>query len=194
MFKEALVNVKAKELMESPYLSVIEDTKFIDAIKEMNKFKSEYLIVEDVKGVPKGLLTIKTITRLLAEKGKSILEQYLKSIVLEPIISVKSDASFLDVIKIMSTKNLSVIAVIHKGKIMGIITLHKVFSIVPSVIEDLMEQSKFEREPLFKPEATVVGYCDRCGVWTEKLTYVEGSYYCIDCLTDIYGEEFLTEE
>ena len=194
MFSESLVNLKAKELMDSPYLSIKSDVKVLDAIREMDRFKSDYLVVEDKNGAPLGLLTPRVITRLLAKNGVDLQETKLSSLSLEPLLSIKADTKILDILKIMSTKKLSVLAVSYKGKITGVITLHKMLSTIPSVIEDIIERAKFEKEPLFKPEATVMGYCDRCGVWTEKLTYVEGAYYCIDCLTDIYGEEFLTEE
>lgn len=194
MFSEALTDLRAKELMESPYLSIKNNTVIIDAIQEMNRFNSDYLLVEDPRGSLVGVLTHRVIVRLLGSNNPELFNMKLKNISLEPLFSVKSDTKVLDIIKIMASKKAIVIAVNYKGKIAGVITLHKILSLVPSIIEDIIERSKFEKEPVFKPEATVMGYCDRCGVWTERLTYVEGAYYCIDCLTDIYGEEFLTEE
>lgn len=194
MFSEALVGLRAKELMESPYLSIKNSITILDAVKEMNKFNSEYLLVEDSKGAPVGVLTHRLIVRLLPLNNLDLSNVKLNDVSLEPLFHVKSDTKVLDVIKIMASKKAVVLAVNYKGKIEGVITLHKIMSLVPNIIEDIIERNKFEKEPLFKPEATVMGYCDRCGVWSEQLTYVEGAYYCIDCLTDIYGEEFLTEE
>ena len=193
MFSESLVELKAKELMESPYLSIDEDKSVLEAVKEMDRINADYLIVEDGSRNPRGLITYKVIAKLLAA-NKDLGKIKVGEASLEPLLSVKADTKFLDILKIMATKKTSVLAVSYKGKTVGVITLQKMLSLTPTVIEDLLERSKFEREPVFKPEATVMGYCDRCGVWTERLTYVDGAYYCIDCLTDIYGEEFLTEE
>ena len=193
MFSESLVELKAKELMESPYLSIDEDKSVLEAVKEMDRINADYLIVEDGSRNPRGLITYKVIAKLLAA-NKDLGKIKVGEVSLEPLLSVKADTKFLDILKIMATKKTSVLAVSYKGKTVGVITLQKMLSLTPTVIEDLLERSKFEREPVFKPEATVMGYCDRCGVWTERLTYVDGAYYCIDCLTDIYGEEFLTEE
>ena len=193
MFSESLVELKAKELMESPYLSIDEDKSVLEAVKEMDRINADYLIVEDGSRNPRGLITYKVIAKLLAA-NKDLGKMKVGEVSLEPLLSVKADTKFLDILKIMVTKKTSVLAVSYKGKTVGVITLQKMLSLTPTVIEDLLERSKFEREPVFKPEATVMGYCDRCGVWTERLTYVDGAYYCIDCLTDIYGEEFLTEE
>jgi len=193
MFSESLVELKAKELMESPYLSIDEDKSVLEAVKEMDRINADYLIVEDGSRNPRGLITYKVIAKLLAA-NKDLGKIKVSEAPLEPLLSVKADTKFLDILKIMSTKKTSVLAVSYKGRTVGVITLQKMLSLTPTVIEDLLERSKFEKEPVFKPEATVMGYCDRCGVWTERLTYVDGAYYCIDCLTDIYGEEFLTEE
>jgi len=186
MISRRLLRITARELVDSPIFSVDERETLIKAIKLMVENEADHIVIKD-KDIIKGILTINDILKELHRQESDISNIPLYKLEYRSIPIVKADTKILDLIKVMINKNTSLLFVSYKGKIEGIIKLPTILKIVSDIIEDLMRQLDFERKPIIQPANVVMGYCDRCGVWSDDLNYKDGFYYCPDCIADIYG-------
>jgi len=186
MISRRLLRITARELVDSPIFSIDEKETLIKALELMVENKVDYIVIKD-NGIIKGILTVNDILNELYRQELDISKIPIYKLEYRSIPIVKADTKILDLIKVMINKNTTLLFVSYKGKIEGIIRLPTILKIIYDIIEDLIRQLEIERKPIIQPANVVMGYCDRCGVWSDSLNYKDGFYYCPDCIADIYG-------
>ena len=90
------------------------------------------------------------------------------------------EASLEDAIAIMNRDNVRRLGVIYKGSLEGVISDKDVIRIMPTIIEIVRERSRI-RSGDRTSGPSVVGYCDRCDLYSSNLRSVSGEFLCEDC-------------
>ncbi|NPA38657.1 MAG: CBS domain-containing protein [Candidatus Nanohaloarchaeota archaeon] len=166
--------VKAKEVHTLRYVS----QKIIDA-------NASEAIVFNEKNKPKGIITLRDITRAVA-KGHSPRES-IRHLMTKHLITVEENTPLKEVLRVMAKNNISRVPVINnKGDVIGIIGEKHLLKIIPGVmdiLEELAEMNTVEPVPE-EEERLYEGYCDVCENYSEELRLVNGKFICPECLEE----------
>jgi predicted transcriptional regulator len=188
-FGEEIINITVRDIMNSPPIYVTPDTTLIEVANVMNENNIGYILVVNGQNKPIGVITAEILVKEAICKRIDPELTRVKEIPYEPFITVKADTRVTDLVKLLSRKKSRLIGITYKGKLVGTVEILDIMRIIPDIIESYIDKLSFEREPPIKVNSYVMGYCDRCGAWSEKLIHVDGNYYCPDCQVDLFGEE-----
>lgn len=183
---DAEEEIYARDIANAVIVKKSIKATLFDAYNEMVNSNSNFVIVVDENEKPTGVLFKSNILDCILIEGKDIYKTTLKDVVLNPLITVEADCNVLDVIRILAKGKTDVVGVVHKRKLVGIISTADLIKHLPNLIEQIKRKYAFEKEPLLVKRYST-GYCDECGMWSDKLIYKEGKYYCADCIADLYG-------
>lgn len=186
-FKENKLDVKAKDVMTSPVITVKESENIVKVAKLMDKHKIGCVIVIDRKGNPVGIITERDIIERVIAKGLAPSKTKASKIMSKPIATVDSSTVITEVAKKMKKMNIRRLAVMESGKLVGIITSKDIAYIAPVLMDIIAEKSTVSGRILSRMRG-LAGYCDRCNVWSDNLTEYEGAFLCEDCLVDLEEE------
>lgn len=117
-FNELLRDVKIKEAMTSPVISVEPGIHVEEVVALMYSTKHLGYPVMD-RGVLSGMITLNDITSLPAIDRDAML---VKDVMTKEVITLPPDAMLSDAMKLMSLKNIGRIPVAEDGIILGIVT------------------------------------------------------------------------
>lgn len=185
---ENKLDVKAKDVMSSPVITVKESENIVKVAKLMDKHGIGCVIVVDKKENPVGIITERDIIERVIAKSLSPGRTKASKIMSKPIATVDSSTSITEVAKKMKKMNIRRLAVMESGKLVGILTSKDIAYIAPVLIDVASERSTVSGRILSKMHG-LAGYCDRCGIWSDNLTEHEGTFLCEDCLADLEEEE-----
>lgn len=185
---EDLMNITVREVMSSPVVYISLDGSVYDAVKLMEENNINNLVVVDKKK-PLGIITTDIISRTIVDLKRDPKEITMRELPIEPFVTIKADTTVIEITRLFSRKKPPIVGVTYKGKLVGVVTVSDLMRVIPDIIDAIMEKLSFEQEPSIKVNSYVMGYCDRCGAWSDKLLYVDGNYYCPDCMVDLFGEE-----
>lgn len=117
-FNELLRDVKIKEAMTSPAISVEPDQNVEEIVSLMYSTKHlGYPVME--RGRLAGMVTLNDITSLPAIDRDAML---VKDVMSKDVITLPPDAMLSDAMKIMSLKNIGRIPVTEDGEVLGIVS------------------------------------------------------------------------
>ena len=181
-----------RDVMVSPVITVREDDTIADVAKVMDEHAIGSVIVVSSKGEPVGVITARDIVRKVVAKGKSPGEVKASEVMSSPPIEIEDDKDVREAARMMARLDVRRLVVKHKGKMVGIVTSKDLLSILPSLIDLVLEKAKAglvgppeeEREEVF-----LAGYCDVCGRWSTMLVEVDGQFMCEECRAELESEE-----
>lgn len=184
--------VLVKDIMSSPVFTIDEDAAVDEAARLMDEHELGCVIVASKEGKPLGIITERDlVTRVLAKNAKAS-KLSAKDVMTSPLITVDPDETLSDAAKRMSDLNVRRLGVMYKGNLVGIVSSKDILAITPELIEIIQEKAKIEVAPVVEGEASeyppMAGYCDRCGLWSDALEEVEGSFLCEDCKGEVEAE------
>jgi len=182
---DLLQNLEVRDIMISPVPTIRHDMSLKETIKILVEEKLPAAIVLDNKNETVGYVELYTlVNKVLEGEGDKKIISFVK----RPLPIVKANKRVIDVMRIFTLRKTPIIAVLYKGHIMGYVTTREMIRILPEIIDSILTTKEFEERPLFKVKTTYMGYCDRCGAWSDKLVEIDGNYYCPDCVADLFGE------
>ncbi len=170
--------------MSTDVITVSPSTTLDNAIKLMGEKDISYLLVVDKENKnPIGLLNEMDIISRGLPKGKKMEEIKVEEVMTKPIITCKSDAYLVDAMRMMARHKIRRLPIVEEGKLIGILTSSDVISVVPELIEILLERSRGEGELALSPAInSLSGFCDECGEWSDNLREIDGPFICEECL------------
>ncbi len=173
-----------KDVMSSPVFTIDEDATVNEAARIMDEYELGCIVVTSKEGKPIGIITERDlVTRVLAKNAKAS-KLSAKEVMTSPLITVDPDETLSDASRRMSELDIRRLGVMYKGNLVGIVSSKDILAITPELIEIIQERAKIEGRPVME-EATeyppMAGYCDRCGLWSDALEEVEGSFLCEEC-------------
>ena len=180
-----------KDVMSSPVFTIDEDATVNEAARLMDEHELGCIIVTSKEGKPLGIITERDLVKRVLAKNARASKLSAKEVMTSPLITVDPDESLSDAARRMSDLNIRRLGVMYKGNLVGIVSSKDILAITPELIEIIQERAKIEGRPAME-EATeyppMAGYCDRCGLWSDALEEVEGSFLCEECKAELEAE------
>jgi signal-transduction protein with cAMP-binding, CBS, and nucleotidyltransferase domain len=182
-----------KDIMSSPAVTVDENLLANKVAALMDKHDYGCIIVTTKDGKPLGIITERDlVVRVLAKNIKPD-NIKAKKVMTTPLMTIEPDATIADAAKRMSRLDIRRLAVIYKGKLVGIVSGKDVLHVMPELLETMQEEALIEGEKISeeatKESAPLTGNCDHCGVYSDDLTEVNGEFLCEDCKVELESEE-----
>jgi CBS domain-containing protein len=179
-FRRALI---VREAMSSPVVMVSENDSAADAAGVMKEHGIGAIFVHGGESQPVGIVTERDLVYRVIAEGKAPGEVKIKAVMSSPLITVDPEASLEEAMEMMGRNNVRRLGVVYRGSLEGVISDKDIIRIMPAIIEIVRERSKIQSGDR-SSEPSVVGYCDRCEMYTSNLRSVDGEFLCEDCRAD----------
>jgi len=169
-----------REAMSSPVITVWENDSAANAAGVMKEHGIGAIIVFGGESQPVGIVTERDLVYRVIAEGRSPGEINVKEVMSSPLMTVDPEASLEEAMAMMNRNNISRLGVVYRGSLEGVISDKDIIRIMPTVIEIVRERSKIQSGDK-SSGSSVVGYCDRCEMYTSNLRSVDGEFLCEDC-------------
>lgn len=186
-----------RDVMSSPVITVDEEAPANRVAELMEKHELGCIIVVNKEGKPIGIITERDlVARVLAKNLKPDMVK-AKDVMTTPLITIEPDETINEAARKMSRLNIRRLGVVYKGELVGLISSKDILAVMPELIETIYEKALIEGENMTQTipeetteeEASLSGYCDRCGGWSDNLKEVDGAFLCEDCRAELEVEE-----
>jgi CBS domain-containing protein len=183
-------SVKVREIMSRDLVTNSPDDSVVEVAKTMSTNHIGSVIISE-NGNDEGIVTERDICYKVVAQDKNPSQVLAKEIMSSGLVSISPDKNLTDAAKVMVKKNIRRLAVVEKGRVVGILTASDILAVSPKTIEVLRElydiYSANEESSSESTEVTEGGTCDECGTFTDNLNKVNGKYLCDDCREDTEG-------
>ena len=177
-----------KDVMSNPVVTVEEHVTVNKIAKIMKDNSIGCIIVTSKEEKPLGIITERDLVERVLTKNVKPDSVKAEEIMSTPLTTIEPDITINEAARKMNNLNVRRLGVIYKGRLVGLISSKDILAIMPELIEIIQEKTKMEYENAIKEieeEGTpLVGYCDRCRSWSDRLTQVNGDFICEDCKLD----------
>ncbi len=184
---EASREVKVKDVMSSPVITVDESESAALVSQLMVKHNIGSIIVVSKKKHPLGIITERDIVRRVASKNLVSAKVKASEIMSKPLMTVDLATEITDAMRKMRASRVERLAVLDGGKLAGIVSSSDILRITPALIDLATEKSRIGAIPE-RERVGLAGYCGQCGGWSENLKESDGKFLCNDCLSDLEEE------
>ncbi|MBS7624127.1 CBS domain-containing protein [Candidatus Bathyarchaeota archaeon] len=176
--------ILVKDIMTSPVITVREDSRADEAARLMRDNNIGCVIVSTADEKPIGIITERDlITRVVAEDIQPS-KVTAREIMSTPLITIDADKTISEAAKEMNRHNIRRLAVMYKGRLVGIISSKDILAVTPELIEIIQEKAKISASEEIEESPPLAGYCDNCGSWSDNLREADGVYLCEDCYAE----------
>lgn len=127
------------EVMTPKVLTIPENISLTEAAKKMRSTSKGGLIVIDRKGEAIGIITETDIVRRVIAKGLSPARVTVRYAMSSPLITIGEDANILQAAREMTRRCVKRLAVLNKGRLVGIITMSDLNRVTPAVVRLLSQ-------------------------------------------------------
>ena len=173
-----------REAMSSPVISVEENEDIVQVANKMREQRVGAVIVVNSSGNPVGIVTERDIVTRVVADGVDPNMVVASKVMTSPVKMVEPELGLMDAMKMMDKENIRRLGVIYKGELVGIITDRSIIRLVPTIM-DIMNEQKEIMGDTQSSGASIVGYCDRCEVYSNNLRDSDGEFLCEECRLDI---------
>ena len=179
-----------KDIMTSPVITINEDSTADEAARLMRDNEIGCVIVSGKNEKPVGIITERDLAvRVVAENIKPN-KITAKEIMSSPLRTIDADRTISEAAREMNRLNIRRLAVMYRGRLVGIITSKDILSVTPELIEIIQEKARISASEEAEESLPVAGYCDNCGSWSDSLREVDGNYLCEECYGEISNTEY----
>ena len=192
MNDEPEIPLLVEDVMSSPVVTVRED----DTVEEVARLMDEYgigsvVVVRD-KNEPVGVITERDIVRKVVAKDKKPSEVRAAEVMSTPIFTIDPRKDVKEAARMMGRFDIRRLIVMHKGKMVGIVSSRDILQAVPSLLDLMIEKCRAGLVGPSEEEMEAVpmaGYCEICGRWSDTLVEVNGQFICEECRVELEREE-----
>lgn len=177
-----------KDVMTSPVITVKEDSTVNEAAKLMRDNNIGCVIVTSENDKPIGIITDRDVIARVVAEGLQPSRVKVKEIMSAPLVTIDADKSIDEAAREMVRRDIRRLAVMYKGRLVGIISSKDILSVTPELIEIARERAKITASE-GSEEHLLTGYCDNCGSWSDRLKEINGSYLCENCYAEMIEAE-----
>jgi CBS domain-containing protein len=89
----------------------------------------------------------------------------------------------MEAMRLMDKHKIRRLGVSYRGRLSGIVTDRDILRIMPTLMEIMREKKKIN-DTFPGKTPSLVGYCDRCEIYSRNLVVVEGEFLCEECRAD----------
>ena len=180
-----------RDVMSSPVITMDEGESSNKAAVSMDMNKVGAVIVTNKAGKSIGIITERDLViRVLAKNLKPDTIK-AKEIMTTPLVTIEPEATISDAARRMTRLDIRRLGVIYKGNLLGIISSKDILGVMPELIEIMQERSRIEGAESTEEdeEAPLLGYCDRCNIYSESLKERNGQNICDECRIELEQEK-----
>jgi len=181
-----------KDVMSSPAITIEENAPAHRVAHLMDKHDLGCVIVTTKEVQPIGIITERDLVVRVLIKNVKPDALKAKDVMTSPLITIEPDATIPEAARRMNRLNIRRLGVVYKGQLVGIVSSKDVLGVMPELLEIIQEKALIEGENMTeeseKEPAPHAGNCDRCGVWSDDLTQVNGEFLCEECKAEEESE------
>jgi CBS domain-containing protein len=169
--------VPVVEVMSKKPVTVTPDTPLDEVARTMAvRDVGSVIVISNGRAV--GIVTEKDIVTKVVTKGVQPSGVMVKDIMSSPLKTVGPMTEVLEAAKLMSANKIRRLPVVQNGELVGIVTENTILRFWPSLIEVTRERARMAASATEDQEA---GYCEQCGMLSDRLAPLEGRRLCPDC-------------
>ena len=184
MSLELSAKMLVREAMSSPVISVNENEDIVQVANKMREQRVGAVIVVNTNGNPVGIVTERDIVTRVVADGIDPNMLIASKVMTSPLKMVEPNLDLMDAMRMMDRENIRRLGVIYKGELVGIITDRSILRLVPTIMDILHEHKEILNNNIIVG-TSMVGYCDRCEVYSNNLRDIDGEFLCEECRLDI---------
>mgnify|MGYP001586084932 CR=1 FL=1 len=157
---------------------IIQPTKTIFECSKLmfKKNVGSILIVSNDKLL--GILTEKDLVKFISQ-GLNPNSTSVKEVMTKKIVSIESDVDIYDALVKMRNSKVRRLPVIHKNRLVGMLTQNDILKLQPALFDILSEMDVLKKNASHKFE----GRCENCDNFSE-LKEIGGRHLCSECIGD----------
>lgn len=129
-------------------------------------------------GRPSGIITERDVVTKVAAPNVLPQSVRVRDIMSAPVVSIHPHAEVVEAARVMSDRKIRRLAVVDKGKLVGVITENDILRIWPHLVEITRE---YARTGLDEELRGIEGHCEACGVYSTNLVLDKNLLVCPDC-------------
>jgi len=189
---EPEIPLLVEDVMSSPVVTVREDDTVEKVAKLMDEYSIGSVVVVRDKDEPVGVITERDIVRKVVAKDRKPSEVRAAEIMSTPLFTIEPDKDVKEAARTMGRYDIRRLIVMHKGKMVGIVSSRDILQAVPSLLDLMIEKCRagLVSPPEEEVEAVpMAGYCELCGRWSDTLIEVNGQFICEECRAELEREE-----
>ncbi len=184
-FNDSDTKVKVRDIMTSPVITSLEQDNIEHVAKLMSTKNIGGVIITDKENNPVGIITERDIVKRVTAKNLVPKEVKAKDVMSSPVVTVNPDVDINEVARKMSKLDIRRLAVMNKGKLEGIVASKDIVAVMPGIIEIIAEKARINSRNAQRRGSLLVGYCNRCGCWSDTLKDYDGNFLCEECVLDM---------
>jgi len=189
---EPEIPLLVEDVMSSPVVTVQEDNTVEKVAKLMDEYSIGSVVVVRDKDEPVGVITERDIVRKVVAKDRKPSEVRAAEIMSTPLFTIEPDKDVKEAARTMGRYDIRRLIVMHKGRMVGIVSSRDILQAVPSLLDLMIEKCRagLVSPPEEEVEAVpMAGYCELCGRWSDTLIEVNGQFICEECRVELEREE-----
>ncbi len=178
--------VSVRDVMTKSPVMIREQDSVKKAADLMKDSDIGSLVVMDEDDELTGIVTEMDIVKKVVAENISSDEVTVKDIMSSPVHTIEGKKYILDAAESMAEKNIRRLPVMEKGKMIGLITENEILEISPTLIDITREYDRISRKGEMNEygehvEKETSGYCESCGVYSDRLTSENSQLLCPEC-------------
>ncbi len=143
------------------------------------------LVLED-DGSLFGIITEMDIVFKMVAEGSDPDEIKVEDIMSHPVHSIEGTMPLRKAAKVMAELNVRHLPVTKEGDLIGMLTENDIIELSPALLDITREYSRISSskdiEEYDEPERKeIAGYCESCGMFSDRLTVTNGQLLCPEC-------------
>ena len=172
--------ILVKDVMVKPVLSIDFNKTAKNAGEILRRTRRDSLIVTK-NGKPIGIVTDTDLIKKVVAKNSVPAKIRVKNIMSKPLVVISKENNILEATRKMKRNNIKRLAVVEKGRLIGIVSLSDIARNSPEVIDLLEFKLQTKEMPTTIREKSTSGICDNCGNYSSDLENVNDQWICESC-------------
>ncbi|MFW5904138.1 MAG: cyclic nucleotide-binding/CBS domain-containing protein [Candidatus Saliniplasma sp.] len=179
-------DVQIQDVMSVTPIIIRKNETVRKAAKLMKDADVGSLIVLNKKEEIEGIVTENDIVFDTVAEGLNPSEVTVQGIMSTPVHTIEGDKTILDCAKIMAEEGIRRLPVTRDGEMIGMITENDIIELSPALMDITREYDRIyhpdDLERYIEPnQREISGYCESCGVYSDKLVSQNSALLCPEC-------------
>ncbi len=177
IFRGEKPSVPLDAVMKKGVVVIDSSKSALDAAKLMDKNRIGSVVVIE-KGKAIGIITERDLVRrVLSMKKKPTIK--VKQIMSSPLRVANPNQEVEDAVLAMKKYKIKKLVIVgEKERLLGIVTDSDITRALPGMLDLLKEIGNYNR---LNENTYTLGVCQKCGMYSDTLQYVNGELICEDC-------------
>jgi len=140
------MSLNVEDVMVEEVVTVEADATVQEAVDIMNKYEIGCLVVV-LKGKPVGIITERDMLSRVLAKSRDPEKIKVSEIMSAPLIVGKPEMEVEDAVRLMFKTKIKKLPIVHRGRLLGLVTLTDLTRVQPQMIRILKKLSVTELPP-----------------------------------------------